>query len=115
LTIVFNLGDEFWIEQLNLVVQLQDAAGEYSSAVLNLQKPGNAVGYTITPTNPADNDNVQAVGIVHLTNQAGGSIASGAFITGVTANITKAIGTAGNTNVSINVSLLMRGTGPISV
>jgi len=115
MTIVYNVGDEFWIEQLNLVVQLQDAAGEYSSSVLSLVKPGNCIGYTITPTNPADNDNTQAVGIVHLTSQTGGSIASGAFITGVTANITKAIGTAGNTNVSINVSVLMRGTGPVSV
>jgi len=115
MTIVFTAGDEFWIEQLNLVVQLENAAGEYSSGVLALQKPGNVVGYTITPTNPADNDNTQAVGIVHLTSQTGGSIPSGAFITGVTANVIKEAGTAGNTNVSINVSMLMRGTGPISV
>jgi len=115
MTIIFEMGDEFWIEQLNLVVQLQDAAGEYSSGVLSLTKPANCVGYTITPTNPTDNDNTQAVGIVHLTQQAGGSIASGQPITGVIANIIKEAGTDGNTNVSINVSLLLRGTGPISV
>jgi len=115
MTIIFSQGDEFWIEQLNLVVQLQDAAGEYSSAVLNLEKPGSCIGYTITPTNPADNDNTQAVGIVHLTSQVGGSIASGQPISGVTANVIKAIGTAGNTNVSINVTVLMRAVGPVSV
>jgi len=115
MTIVFNIGNEFWIEQLNTVVQIDDAAQEYSSVVLNLTKPGNIVGYTITPTNAANNDNTQAIGVVHLTSQGGGAIASGAFITGVIANIIKSAGTAGTSNVSINISVLIRGTGPISV
>jgi len=115
MTIVFNLGGEFWIEQLNVTVQIPDAAGETNSVGINLVKPGNCVGFTAMSTNPPNNDNSQAVAIISLETGGGASISSGLFITSVRATITKFAGTAGLTNIPVNITLLMRGTGPIKV
>jgi len=115
MTIIFLVGKDFWIEQLNLAIQIPDAAGETNSGALTLERPGNCIGFTATVTNPPDNDNSQAIGIISLEQGSGGSIASGQPITSVRATVIKEAGTAGNTNISINISLLMRATGPISV
>jgi len=115
MTIVYNEGNEFWIEQLNIIVQIPDAAGETNSSGINLVKPGNCVGFTAMTTNPPNNDNSQAVSIISLETAGGAAISSGLFITSVRAVVTKQIGTAGLTNISINITLLMRGTGPIRV
>jgi len=114
LTIVYNQGNEFWIEQHTVTITLIDAAGIQSTGVTNVNRPGNCVGYSVTPGFPSNNDNTQAVSLISMLDQGSGTLGVGEFITGFVVRVVKQIGTAGNTNVAINVTLLMRGRGPIS-
>jgi len=111
MVIVFEQGARFWIEQHSVSLTIPDAAGRTDSAVINVDRPGNCVGHTVTAGIAASNDNSQAIALLSLLDPGSGSIANGEFITGVIARITKAAGTAGNTVVVLNITLLMRGSG----
>lgn len=111
MTIIFNEGDRFWIEQHTVNVTLTDAAGFVDSALTAMHKSGTIVGYNLTPGLPVNNDNSQAVALISLLDQGSGTIVPGESITGFIVRITKQIGTAGNTVIAINVMLLVRGEG----
>jgi len=109
MTIIFQMGDNFWIEALELpLIILTDPAGRISSAVINLTRAGTYVGGCIFQRGGPDNDNSQAVGGFDLRDEGGGSILIGDVITGVLWRVNKSIGTDGNTNANAQCILFMR-------
>jgi len=111
MTIIFEMGNRFWIEELNAVVPLVDAAGRVSSPVGNLTRAGVYLGGAVYVRFGPDNDNVQAVGTIEILDQASGTLDSGDNITGIIVRANKELGTAGATNLSCNVLMFMRGSG----
>jgi len=101
----------FWVESLTDSVTIVDAAGVQTSSTRTIEKPGIVLGYSICPVAPANNDNVQAIGSITVLEQSGGGIGLGEFITGIRTQIIKQIGTAGNTVITVEIVLFMRGRG----
>jgi len=109
MTIIFETGNEFWIEQLEDTVTIPNGAGLTDSGVLNLERSGRCLGFSVTVITAASNDNSQAIGSILLLDQGSGSITYGELITGVVTRIQKLAGTAGNTVVTVKIMLFMRG------
>jgi len=109
MTIIFETGNEFWIEQLEDTVTIEDAAGLYNSGILNLERSGRCLGFSVTVITAANNDNTQAIGSILLLDQGSGSITFGELLTGIVTRIQKQIGTAGNIVVTVKIMLFMRG------
>ena len=62
MTIIFQRGDLFWIEYLQVTVIIEDAAGRFSSSNQNLTKDGVFLGGSVIARALVNNDNSQAIG-----------------------------------------------------
>jgi len=109
--IIFEKGDTFWIEFVDLPVSLTDAAGIKNGTVVNLEKPGIFLGATIVSRTNINDDNTQGVGNVGLSNGANTALTLGLFITDVRVRVTKIIGTDGASAANYTCLLFMRGRG----
>lgn len=105
MVIVWSMGDQFWIDIIQVTVTLSDAAGTYSGALVPVVKVGEYIGGTITAKSTAQNDNVEAVGLVELRDS--GTIAFGSEVLSVRVRVNKTAGTAGDTVVTFEVMLFM--------
>jgi len=105
---IFELGDTFWIEFLQVSVTLMDAAGSYQSGVMNLSKSGNFLACSVGVLHALNDDNTQAIGIEEVRQSGGGQIAINDFVSAIRVRTKKAIGTAGNNTVIYSVMLFMR-------
>jgi len=109
MTIIFEKGNEFWIEFLSVALSIPDAAGNVQSAVADLERSGNYVGGGVIAVTSTDNDNTQAIGLTELRGFPTGTISFGTFATGMRVRINKTIGTAGASNVTYHFMVCMRG------
>jgi len=109
MTIIFEYGDEFWIERMESTVTLEDAAGRYASGIATLERAGDFLSGFAIARSLANNDNAQAVGGMEMRNQGFTNMTFGQAITGVTIRVMKQIGTAGNTAMPIIITVFMRG------
>jgi len=110
MTIIFQQGNQFWIESHNVTVILADAAGNDDSNTQIVDRGGHLMGWTITGRFVPNNDNSQATASFAIRD-TGGSINIGDEIISFFVRMQKQIGTAGNTNFDLNVMLFMRGSG----
>jgi len=112
MTIIFEMGNEFWIEVVNLpIITVMDAAGRYNSAGVNLERSGRFIGGAILNTGGTSNDNTQAIGIQDLRASPNNVLTVGLLINAVLWRVYKEIGTAGDTTVNGIAILFMRGSG----
>jgi len=108
MAIIFQVGEEFWIESHFVFIIVPDAAGATSSGAINLDRPGDFLGGVAIANNSATNDNAQAVGAVMLTDATPSALTFGESLTQFQVRITKLAGTAGNTQINIMVTLFLR-------
>lgn len=107
--IIFQLGENFWIESIDLPqITIPDAAGRESSVLLPLERPGICVGQSLSQRGGPDNDNTQAIGQFDLRKQDASQISYGDFVSAVLWRVTKQAGTAGNSNQTATCMLFMR-------
>jgi len=109
MVIIFQKGNEFWIEQVIVSVTIPDAAGRTTGGNTTLQRAGIFVGGAIAGQSGTDNDNSQAIGNVELRGTPTGTLTLGVFVSGVGARVAKQLGTAGNTVMSYNAIVMLRG------
>jgi len=105
--IIFQLGENFWIEQHDIAITIDDAAGIATSAIVNLDRPGTHLHSSAIVIGGADNDNSQAIGYVRMLAQSG-NMAYGLSITGFRIRVGKVAGTAGSTAITYSVITFMR-------
>jgi len=110
MVIIFQKGNEFWIEFLSVALSIPDAAGNSQSSIVNLERSGNYIGGSVIATTSTDNDNTQAIGLVELRGSPTGTLSFGVFASGVRVRINKALGTAGASNVTFHFVVCMRGS-----
>jgi len=110
MVIIFQKGDEFWIEIGSVALSIPDAAGNAQSSIVNLERSGNYIGGTVIASTSSDNDNTQAIGLVELRGSPTGTLSFGVFTSGVRVRINKQIGTAGASNVTFHFLIFMRGS-----
>jgi len=104
LTIVATFPD-FHVENHRVVFNIEDAAGEYVSADVNVDKGGRYLGSSTTINGGASNDNSQRIAAVQLGLRA--PVAKDAFfgdeVTQIRARLLKDAGTAGTTAVAVEM------------
>jgi len=112
MTIIFELGDQFWIESHETTVALTDSAGLKQGSDTAVDRAGTCLGYSITPTVAPSNDNQQAVGAFFCVfNDASANLTIGLHIFNFRFRVLKQAGTAGSTNMTANLLLFMRKSG----
>jgi len=109
MTIIADYGD-YHVESIRVVFNIEDAAGEYVSADINLEQGGRYMGSSTTINGGASNDNSQRIAAVQLGIRA--PVAKDAFfgdeITQVRARLLKDAGTAGSTAVAVEMLIWIR-------
>jgi len=108
LTIIFENGDEFWIEQIRPTVDLEDAAGRYNSDAFALERTGNVLSFSCVGQAVQNNNNSEAVGSVEVRDASGANISYGERLSQIRVRVNKQIGTAGTTTQTYQVTLFMR-------
>jgi len=112
MTIIFEMGKEFWVESFKAVVTLEDAAGRYASATFTPERIGVYLGSAVSCANLQNtNDNSQAVGNIELRGAAGAELSIGSELRIFSIRVDKQAGTAGNTNNTYNALVFFRGVG----
>jgi len=110
MTIIYENGNEFWIEYFQVSITIGDAAGTTTSSASFLERDGAFLGCAMIGRNHSNNDNTQAVSAMEIKSSGGGTnINFGDEITQINLRITKAAGTAGNTTMTFHVLVFMRG------
>jgi len=98
MTVIFEHGDEFWIEYLRIGgTALPNAAGRTTTASVLLERSGHYVGGYVNKTFIENNSNAQGYGTEHIRNNLGGTIAQGDLINGIQIRFDKIIGTGTGT------------------
>jgi len=109
LTVIFQNGEEFWIERLNFNMVISDAAGIYNSGGQAIKEGFYLIGSVSAQSLP-NNDNTQATSIMQLRGQnPARNLELGDRINQIEVRIVKQAGTAGDSNVNVQVCLMMRG------
>jgi len=106
--IVFQQGKHFHIETHLVTVETDDAT-IITSALTNLDIPGNVVGYFSTAGFAPANDNTQANGLITILDQGNGTIFLGEAITGFVVRLHKQAGVSGTSNMNVIVAFMIRG------
>jgi len=97
-----------WIEYHSIPVTMLDAAGNYDSAVQNLDKPGRFVGgFVQAIAGGGINDNTQATAQLLLLDESAGTV-YGKSITGVRVRVLKQAGTFGAVIVTFAVIVFLK-------
>jgi len=110
MTVIFQKGNEFWIEHIPVTISLVDAAGLITGVAVPLQKPGFFLGGSIVWTSVASNDNAAAVGAVEIRGLPTGSLSTlGTFVEQVRARIQKTLGTDGAATLNGICMVYLRG------
>jgi len=106
--IIFELGDEFWIEHVTLAtITMADAAGRITSTNTVLERPGTYLGAAFVSIGGGDVGNTQAIGWYDLRDQGGTALTFGENLTGLVWRITKQAATGAGT-VTASVLVFMR-------
>jgi len=108
MVIIFEHGDEFWIEHLNIDISLGDPAGRYVSSAAALERSGVYVGSAIITQLLTNNDNTQAMGGMPEVRAGGAPAAYGTFTDTIIIRQTKQIGTAGATIVNYQALIFLK-------
>lgn len=108
MTIIFQFGQEFWIEYVEAVCTIQDAAGFYTSGAMNLEREGSYVGGIAGCRGFIDNDNSQAVGGWDLRDASGNTLTFEEVINHAHVRVHKQAGTAGNTNLTMTAIIFLK-------
>jgi len=109
MTIIFQKGNEFWIESIELSLSVPDVLGRTDSAVVNLERSGFFLGVAEGRVQAGNNDNTQAIGWTDIRDQGGAKLDIGDRVTGILMRVTKQAGTAGPTLITSNVLIFLRG------
>jgi len=110
LTIIFQVGKNFWIEYHLMSITLPDAAGLAVSGTTNLDRAGSFLGSSVMIAFQSNNDNTQAMaGAAEI--RTGAAINFGDTVASIQIRQNKQIGTAGATAVTYHVLVFMRGEG----
>jgi len=110
MTIIFEMGDQFWIESFDVNVTIEDAAGSYNNSAGNIpfERAGTYLGAAIVLGSLVNNDNTQAIGAVEINNIGFINLAIGNQMTGIRLVVTKTAGTAGSTVMTYSVIVFLR-------
>jgi len=111
MTIIFENGDEFWIDAIETTVQFNASndVGADDDTAVSLSRPGFFLAGTISMKRSAPGEsNTTETAFAQLQNGAGNELSMGDFISQVTPQITKA-GGSGNTTYLFRILLFMRG------
>ena len=104
---IVNINNDFYIEYVSCIAAIPDAAGQTNGTLVTLERAGRYVGHAIGAINIPNNDNTQAISAVEAREPTG-TLTFGDAISQVRVRVTKAAGTAGLTNISYSVIILMR-------
>jgi len=107
--IIFQNGNNFWIEYHVVAVTLSDAAGRYDSALINLVRAGRFIGGSIVSSFLTDDDNAEAIGTTEL--REANALDFGELTSNFRVRVNKAIGTAGDVTEFFHVMIFLRGSG----
>lgn len=111
MTIIFGLGDEFWIESHQITISILDAVGISQSGNIALDRPGTCLGITMTGIETSNVDNIQLIGGSDIgVNGNTDNWEYGLHIFDFRVRLFKLVGTGGATPYNINVLLFMRTT-----
>jgi len=112
LTIIFEVGNTFWIEAHEGVINLTNAAGIYGTGAIALDRAGTFLGATMQVNNIGVTDQTQALAAVSFRRRnPNGDLSIGTEFQEFEGRYTKQIGTAGATVLNVTILLFMRGTG----
>jgi len=79
------------------------------SGALPLDRNGRFCGATVIGRSGAVNDNTEAVGYIDLVASGGGALFDfGSVATQFNVRVYKQVGTAGNTNITLNVLIFLK-------
>jgi len=106
MVIIWQQGDTFWIEYLNLSASLPDAAGQVAGTLQSLTRAGIFLGGAVVGSSMADNDNTQGISQVELRGT--GSLTLGVVADQVRVRVNKILGTAGATSVFYHCLIFLK-------
>jgi len=108
MTVVYEFGDEFWIEHLRIGgTALPDAAGRTTTASINLERSGHFVGASVYKTFIENNSNAQQFGTEHLRHGGGAVLSQGELVNSLEIRFDKGIGT-GTGTVTYEITVFLK-------
>lgn len=110
MTIVFSIGDEFWIDVLQATITLSDTAGIITGPSVTLTKPGNFLWANVNQSSGANNDATRSISQISIRNFGGGNFSPGEFTSAIEFRTYKQISTAGSIDIDVFVAVFLRGT-----
>jgi len=105
--IIFQSAQNFWIESQQHDVTVSDAAGQYDSITINLERPGNYIAGAVFLNKGTNNDNTQAMAPPLILGEAA-AVEYGIFVNGMRVRVRKQVGTAGDTVCQFQVLIFLR-------
>jgi len=109
MVIIFQRGNEFWIEYIACTLALTDAAGQVTGTAVDLEREGFFIGGSMSCYTAAVNDNCQAMGELEIRGLPNGTLSFGTRVAQIRARCQKQAGTDGNVTVSLAGMVFMRG------
>jgi len=109
MTIIFEKGDEFWIESHQRTLAMVAGAGSVFQN-FNLNKPGHIIGFVETCASIDTAEGRDSIGSAEIVDNGGAVLPIGVFRTNVTVRVGK-IATASSFVYISQILLFMRGRG----
>jgi len=108
MVVIFGDG-KFWIETLEMTIDLENAAGQYVSATFPLERAGTVVGVaSVSVAGGGTGDGGQSWGQVLMLGE--GSMQYGKHETGLRVRVRKQISTDGTINATFMCTVFLRKT-----